>query len=125
MKKASILLLIPLFTLSTAGLPLTSLFCQGKLCEIGFTVHPCCDDVNKGGCCETRSSLLKIIDSFVKESKGSAFKAIGFEKPLIPDSFLPVKLISHTAFTERIKSALPEILPPGNVIYLRLCTLLI
>jgi hypothetical protein len=125
MKKAAIILLIPLFVLSTVGLSITSLYCQGELYEIGFTVHPCCDDVNKGGCCQTTSILLRVADSFVKESKDFSFKVSGFEKPVISYSIFLITLNSHTAFRETIKSKLPEILPPGNLTYLLLCALLI
>ena len=68
MKNGLIILLIPLFLLSTAGVAITSLYCQGKLCEIGFNVHPCCDDVNKGGCCKTETKVVKIEDSYVSSS---------------------------------------------------------
>jgi hypothetical protein len=125
MKKAGITLLVPLFALSIVGLSITSLYCQGELCEIGFTVHPCCDDVNKGGCCQTTSIFLKVADSFVKQSEDFSFKVFGFEKQVISYSFVPVKLNSYSAFTERIESGLWEILPPRNLTYLRLCTLLI
>ena len=80
MKNGLIILLIPLFLLFTAGVSITSLYCQEKLCEIGFNVHPCCDDVNKGGCCETKSSFLKVADGFVKSHCDTLVKVLTFER---------------------------------------------
>jgi hypothetical protein len=125
MRKALIILLIPLFTLATVGLSITSLFCQGKLCKIGFTVHPCCDDVNKGGCCETRSILLKIVDSFVKESKDAAFNAIGFEKSIIPCLSLRPGVTCMATLSEGTENRARQVLPSADHIFLRLCTFLI
>ncbi|MBX9851725.1 MAG: hypothetical protein K2X86_08205 [Cytophagaceae bacterium] len=68
MKKALILLLIPVFLATTVGVTIASHYCGGNLVEKGFDIKPCCKDVNKGGCCETTSELMKIKDSFVKAS---------------------------------------------------------
>lgn len=82
MKKGFIILLIPLFVFSTMGVSITSLYCQGKLYEVGLTVHPCCNDVNQGGCCATESVFLKITDSFIKDGHGILAKVFDFEKPV-------------------------------------------
>lgn len=69
MKKALILFLIPVFLLATTvGVTIVSHYCGGKLADKGFSIKPCCEDVNKGGCCETKSELLKVKDNFVKTS---------------------------------------------------------
>ena len=68
MKKLLAILLIPVFLLTTAGVAMTSLYCKGKIVETGITVKPCCKDVNKGGCCNTESQVIKIQDSFVHDS---------------------------------------------------------
>lgn len=93
MKKGFIILLVPLFAFSTIGVSITSLCCQGDLSEVGFTVHPCCNDVNQGGCCATESVFLKIIDSFIKDGHGFLAK-IDFEKPLNNNLSQPESLAS-------------------------------
>lgn len=89
MNNKLIILLIPLFVFSTVGFSITSLYCQGKLCEMGFSVRPCCNDVNKGGCCQTESIFLRIVDSFVKSDHDAAAKIFNLEKPVIHYLVLP------------------------------------
>jgi hypothetical protein len=104
------------------GVSITSLYCQGKLCKIGFTVHPCCNDVNKGGCCETKSILLKVVDSFVKESNDAPFKVFNFENEVLSYLSLPFKLVNSTSFKAGTEHNWYETLSPGIYTYLRLCT---
>lgn len=87
MHKTLLILLFPLVVFSTTGVSLTSLYCQGKFSQIGFKVHPCCSDVNKGGCCETRSVLLKNADSFFEKRTEIPVKVFSPEKPLL---YLPL-----------------------------------
>lgn len=58
-------MLVPLFLLMTAGVAVTSLYCHGKISEVGIVVKACCKDVNKGGCCNTESKIYKVKDTFV------------------------------------------------------------
>lgn len=67
MKKVFILLLIPVFLLTTTvGVTIVSHYCGGKLAERGFSIKPCCADTNKSGCCKTESEIIKIKDAFIK-----------------------------------------------------------
>lgn len=95
--------LIPFFVFSTIGVSITSLYCQGALYEIGFSVHPCCDDVNKGGCCETESVFLKIVDSFVKADDDAPVKIFSLEKPVIHYLLLPLVLLRQSSSNFRIR----------------------
>jgi hypothetical protein len=52
----------------TAGVAITSLYCKGKLSEVGIKVDACCKDVNKGGCCNTQTKIVKMDDNFVNHS---------------------------------------------------------
>ena len=104
MKNKLIILLIPLFVFSTVGFSITSLYCQGKLCEMGFSVHPCCSDVNKGGCCQTESVFLKIVDSFVKSDHDAPAKIFSLEKPVIHYLVLPKTFLRQAAGNFAIKN---------------------
>lgn len=111
MKNGLVIFLIPLFLLSTAGVSIMSLYCQGELCEVGFTVHPCCDDVNKGGCCKTESNFLKITDSFVKQHVDIIVKTFCFDRAI----FI-VRQFSFQKLTLQlpIKLATENDWPPGQ-----------
>lgn len=82
MKKVTAILLIPIFLLMTAGVAVTSLYCKGSLAEVGIAVDACCDDVNKGGCCNTQFEVLKVQDAFLSSS-------VSFDAAAIPFLFLP------------------------------------
>jgi hypothetical protein len=68
MKKVIAILLIPVFLLMTAGVAITSLYCNGKISDVGITVKACCEDVDKGGCCDTKTKIVKVNDDFVTHS---------------------------------------------------------
>jgi hypothetical protein len=73
MKKLIALFLIPVFLLMTAGVAITSLYCQGKISDVGITVKACCKDVDKGGCCNTKSEIVKVKDAFLSTSASFDF----------------------------------------------------
>lgn len=82
MKKFLAILLIPVFLLMTAGVAITSLYCKGQISEVGINVKACCKDVNKGGCCNTTTKIVKVEDTFVSSS-------VSFEINKIIDLYLP------------------------------------
>lgn len=91
MKKVTAILLIPLFLLMTAGVAVTTLYCKGSLAEVGIAVDACCKDVNKGGCCNTQSEVLKVQDVFLSSSLSFDAAAISFlYLPSLQLTFLPV-----------------------------------
>ena len=125
MKNGLVIFLIPLFLLSTTGVSITSLYCQGELCEVGFTVHPCCDDVNKGGCCETESNFLKIADSFVKHNVDVIVKIFCFDRAIF---IVRQFSLQELAFQSPVKLATENDCPLGQRAqdtYLYLCAFII
>lgn len=68
MRKIIAILLIPVFLLMTAGVAITSLYCNGKISDVGITVKACCQDVDKGGCCDTKTKIVKVNDDFVNQA---------------------------------------------------------
>lgn len=97
MKNGLAILLIPLFLFATAGFSMTSLYCQGDFRVIAFSVRPCCDDVNKGGCCKTESVFLKVVESFIKRGDEPPVKVFSLEKPLPHHLLLPGRFIRQSS----------------------------
>ncbi len=83
MKKVVAILLIPIFLLMTSGLAITSLYCSGKISKVGLKVNACCKDVNKGGCCKTKTTIVKLDDAFVSGTSAS------FDLHKIIDYYVP------------------------------------
>lgn len=90
MKKLIAILLIPVFLLMTAGVTITTLYCNGKISDVGINVKACCKDVNKGGCCDTKTKIVKVEDDFV--SHPASFK---FNKFIDLDLGLQVTYVSE------------------------------
>lgn len=65
MRKLLAILLIPIFLFATQGVAGTALYCKGELTKQGIFIKACCDDVDKDGCCNTKSKIVKIEDSFL------------------------------------------------------------
>ena len=123
MHKTLLILLFPLVVFSTTGVSLTSLYCQGKFSQIGFHVHPCCNDVNKGGCCETKSVLLKNPDSFFEKRKEISAKLFSPEKALV---YLPLSDWLRTYRTDpRINQPYKNTYLPPQYAYVLFCTFLL
>lgn len=104
---------------------MTSLYCQGKLCETGFSVHPCCDDVNKGGCCETKSSFLKVADGFVKSSCDTLVKVLSFERLNYSHELLAQIFPPESAVKPNVQDRGSPVACSGGCMYLYLCTLIL
>lgn len=104
MKNRLAILLIPLFLFSTVGFSMTSLYCQGNFRVIAFSVHPCCDDVNTGGCCKTESLFLKVVASFIKGGDEPLAKAIGLEKSIFQYLLVPGGPMRHFSATLDVKN---------------------
>ncbi len=80
MKKAFTIFLIPVFLFATTiGVSQVALYCGGKLKEKAFAVKACCKDVNKGGCCKTKSERVKVKDNFVKTNAHFNFSILVVE----------------------------------------------
>lgn len=89
MKKFLAILLIPVFLLMTAGVAITSLYCKGQISEVGINVKPCCKDVNKGGCCNTTTKIVKVEDGYVNHSNSFEFtKYITLDLPSFGFSYV-------------------------------------
>jgi hypothetical protein len=85
-KKSLAILLIPLFLLVTTGVAITSLHCGGKIVDTGIQVKACCKDVNKGGCCSTKSKIVKVEEVFIK--RAASFELNKLSSQYTPDYHL-------------------------------------
>lgn len=122
MKKLIAILLIPVFLLVTAGVAITSLYCKGQISEVGIHVKACCKDVNKGGCCNTTTKVIKVEDGFVNHSSSFEFhNYINLDLPIFRFSY--VSEVINVSYFKTYWDKAPPIIKCGLYIVFR--TLLI
>jgi hypothetical protein len=71
MKRFIVIMFIHVFLLSTAGLTLNKMYCNGSYVKVGIAIDACCKDLNKGGCCSSKTIVIKVKDFF--ESVSTVF----------------------------------------------------
>ena len=77
MKKASIILLLLVYGISSVGIDLKSFYCCGKLKSVSIDIDhlagkKCAKEDGSGGCCKTTYHFYKVKDSHVTASSYTA-----------------------------------------------------
>ena len=127
MKKASIILLISIYTLSTFGISLKEFYCCGKLKSVTITLQEyknqkCGKDDDKSGCCKIKFKFYKVRDNhFATDILNSSVKHFSYLSSFTP--YIPI-----SPFVKQAEIANSNHAPPlynGVLAYISNCVFLI
>ena len=128
MKKAALILLILIYSMSSFGVTFNEFYCCGKLKAISVTLSEvgkdkATKDTDKGGCCKTKLQSFKVKDTHIAAEKITSLTNYFVDLQLCNSTFQDIFFVSQKT-TIAYKSNAPP-LPTKVPIYIYNSTFLI